>query len=59
MDDDLWDDHDRHAEGARQERRAPICPWCGVTALPGPAMGLAAAFGCDNADCEGNGEPVR
>lgn len=38
---------------------APICPWCGVTALPGAAAGTPAAFVCDNPDCEGFGEPVR
>lgn len=47
-----WDDL------ARQERRAPICPACGVTALPGSAVGAAADFVCDNADCEAFGEPV-
>lgn len=43
---------------ARREDRAPICPWCGVTALPGHAVGSAAAFVCDNADCPAFGEPV-
>lgn len=43
---------------ARQERRAPICPACGVTALPGSAVGSAADFVCDNADCEVFGERV-
>jgi hypothetical protein len=52
------DEDDLHAD-ARRERRAPICVWCGVTALPGPAMGLSAAFGCDNAECAGYGEAVR
>lgn len=38
---------------------APICPWCGVTALPGGAAGRSdAAFVCDDADCPGFGEPV-
>jgi len=45
-------------ETARSERRAPICPWCGVTALPGSAVGSTADFVCDNADCEAVGEPV-
>jgi hypothetical protein len=43
---------------ARREERAPICPWCGVTALPGEAVGSAAAFVCDNADCPAFGETV-
>lgn len=38
---------------------APICPWCGVTALPGAAAGRPdVAFVCDEADCPGFGEPV-
>lgn len=45
-------------EAARQERRAPICPGCGVTALPGSAVGVDADFVCDNPDCEAFGEPV-
>jgi hypothetical protein len=43
---------------AREERRAPICPACGVTALPGSAVGAQADFVCDNADCEAVGERV-
>lgn len=43
---------------ARRERRAPICPSCGVTALPGSAVGLSVAFACDNPDCPDYGEPV-
>ena len=38
---------------------APICPSCGVTALPGRALGLAVDFACDNADCPAFGERVR
>lgn len=38
---------------------APICPWCGVTALPGVAVGRRVGFVCDNPDCEAFGEPVR
>lgn len=37
---------------------APICPGCGVTALPGPAAGSKSAFVCDNPDCECFGEAV-
>lgn len=50
----VMDAHD----AARREDRAPICGWCGVTALPGAAVGVAAAFVCDNADCPAAGEPV-
>jgi hypothetical protein len=48
---------DLHRE-ARQERRAPICPWCGVTALPADPDALDSVFACDNADCEAYGTPV-
>lgn len=45
-------------QAAREERRAPICPACGVTALPGSAVGVDVDFVCDNADCEAFGERV-
>jgi hypothetical protein len=39
--------------------RAPICPFCGVTALPGDLSHvLDTRFVCENADCEGFGEVV-
>lgn len=39
--------------------RAPICPSCGVTALPAElANVIDSGFVCDNADCEAFGEPV-
>lgn len=39
--------------------RAPICPDCGVTALPGaPANVLDPPFVCDNADCDAFGQTV-
>ena len=39
--------------------RAPICPECGVTALPAaPANVLDTTFVCENPDCEAYGEPV-
>ena len=43
---------------ARAQGRAPICAACGVTALPGSAVGADADFVCDNADCEAFGERV-
>lgn len=43
---------------ARAQGRAPICVACGVTALPGSAVGADADFVCDNADCEAFGERV-
>lgn len=46
-----WDDGD--------DGQAPICPWCGVTALPAAlANVLDPGFVCDNADCDAYGEPV-
>jgi hypothetical protein len=39
--------------------RAPICPFCGVTALPGdPGHVLDTRFRCENPDCEAYGEEV-
>ena len=41
------------------EGRAPICPYCGVTTLPGaPSNVIDPAFVCDNADCEAYGEVI-
>lgn len=48
-----WDDN-------LDEGRAPICPYCGVTALPAElAHVLDTEFLCDNADCEAYGETVE
>ena len=39
--------------------RAPICPACGVTALPGdPSFVLDTRFVCENPDCEAFGDEV-
>lgn len=39
--------------------RAPICPACGVTALPAHRSNVIDShFVCDNEDCEAFGEPV-
>jgi len=39
--------------------RAPICPHCGVTALPlEPANVIDSQFVCENPDCEAFREPV-
>ena len=39
--------------------RAPICPDCGVTALPGATANVIdTAFICDNPDCDAYGETV-
>ena len=48
----------REREGA-DEGRAPICPACGVTALPAELANVVdPGFVCDNADCDAFGEPV-
>ncbi len=50
---DGWDEIDG------DEGRPPICPACGVTALPGDlAHVLDTTFVCDNPDCESYGEVV-
>jgi hypothetical protein len=46
------------AEGDGEER-APICPWCGVTALPAELSHVVdTGFVCQNAECEAYGEPI-
>jgi len=53
--DDVW----RDSRVTHEPTGAPICPWCGVTSLPGAAVGrFDAAFVCDEADCPGVGQPV-
>jgi hypothetical protein len=49
------DDDDAH----EQEDRAPICPYCGVTALPAdPSNVIDTRFVCENPDCEAFGDEV-
>jgi len=39
--------------------RAPICPYCGVTALPADLSHVIdVGFVCENPDCEAFGEAV-
>jgi hypothetical protein len=39
--------------------RAPICPYCGVTALPAETANVIdSVFACDNAECDAYGEVV-
>jgi hypothetical protein len=41
------------------EGRAPICPYCGVTALPAELSHvLDTDFVCDNADCDAYGDRI-
>jgi len=44
----LWDEHEDDA--------SPICPACGVSALPAEVPGESAE--CENADCVSFGEPI-
>jgi len=61
---DLYDEDERDgrepssASGDGSDR-APICPSCGVTALPAdPAYVVDTRFVCENPDCEAFGEEV-
>jgi len=48
----IWDDD-------VDEGRAPICPYCGVTALPAELSHvLDTDFVCDNAECDAYGERI-
>jgi hypothetical protein len=38
--------------------RAPICPFCGVTALPAESVSSDGEFVCENPDCEAFGEII-
>lgn len=39
--------------------RAPICPECGVTALPAEgSMSTGSGFVCENPDCDAFGDEV-
>ena len=50
-----WDDPD----GGEDVDRAPICPACGVTALPADdGHVLDTRFACENPDCESYGETI-
>lgn len=50
-----WDDEDTDASGA------PICPSCGVTALPAERVNGddEAGFVCENPDCEAFGDVIE
>ncbi len=56
-----WDDpeDDEDGWGDAEVDRAPICPVCGVTALPAEAgPGAELTFVCENPDCDAFGEEV-
>ncbi|HXH58366.1 hypothetical protein [Iamia sp.] len=61
----LWDDPEAtddaglHADEQGGLDRAPVCPACGVTALPGElAHVVDTTFVCDNAECDSYGEVI-
>ena len=55
-----WEDGVMNEWEERDSGRAPICPYCGVTALPAePSNVIDSGFVCDNADCEAFGERVE
>jgi hypothetical protein len=55
---DYEGDHDGEYDG-EHDARAPICPFCGVTALPAdPSNVIDTTFVCENPDCDAFGEPV-
>ena len=40
--------------------RAPICPSCGVTALPAETLNVIdSAYVCENPDCDAFGDTVE
>jgi hypothetical protein len=40
--------------------RAPICPFCGVTALPAETSNVIdSGFVCENPDCDAFGDAVQ
>jgi hypothetical protein len=40
--------------------RAPICPYCGVTALPAETSNVIdCGFVCENPDCDAFGDAVE
>ena len=52
-----WDDD--LGRGDAEVDRAPICPYCGVTALAAESgRGRETTFVCENPDCDAYGETV-
>ncbi len=51
--------HRAVTRGEDEDGRAPICPSCGVTALPRETSDvLDVTFVCENPDCEAFGDEV-
>jgi hypothetical protein len=56
-----WDDPEGDEDGADDPdaERAPICPVCGVTALPAEGgHGAELTFVCENPGCDAYGDAV-
>ncbi len=54
-----WDDRAAMRPEDNDVGRAPICPFCGVTALPAETSNvLDSGFVCENTDCDAFGELV-
>ena len=55
-----WDDEGGAGDEGEDVGRAPICPSCGVTALPAELSNVIdSGFVCENPDCEAFGEPIE
>jgi hypothetical protein len=53
-----WDD-EAHGDVGADDGRAPICPECGVTALPRESAHVVdPTFVCENPECEAFGDEV-
>jgi hypothetical protein len=55
-----WDDDGMSEGNGNDVGRAPICPSCGVTALPAETSNVIdSVFVCENPDCDAFGETVE
>jgi hypothetical protein len=55
----MYDDDDADADADADVDRAPICPSCGVTALPAHRSNVIDShFVCDNDGCDAFGEAL-
>lgn len=53
------DDHEADEADEADVDRAPICPYCGVTALPAHLSNVIdSPFVCDNEDCDAYGDEL-
>jgi hypothetical protein len=55
-----WDDDGVREGDDADIERAPICPSCGVTALPAETSNVIdSGFVCENPDCDAFGDAVE